>query len=166
MTKRRGSHFRSMGLGGESIVTVKPPWWTGWHDEQRGVGCFVRAQLQEPREPQGRRKLGDVPGTAFRVRHLPVLGPGAHQPPLGFQLLPGGCRVLLRRCLWRSCCWRAPEIRGSVQLSASSLCMGSAFSVCLQGKGRMGHSFSHPIHRSAKNPQIRPSISVGKWLPS
>lgn len=130
MTKWRGSHFRSMGVNGESIVTVKPPWvkylslWATQHRLFCKISVPGDSVATRPEEA-GWCTRYFIP---FMVKYLPVLVLGLHQPLLGFRFLPGGSRAVLRKCLWRSWLWKASALRCSVWL----WCLQLAHRQCLQ----------------------------------
>lgn len=160
MTKWRGSHFRSMGVNGESIVTVKPPWvkYLSLWATQRQLFCKSSVpgdSVATRPEEAGWCTRHCVP---FMVKYLPVLVVGLHQPLLGFRFLPGGSRAVLQKCLWRSRLWKAPALRRSVWCGAPSLPTGSAFGRCFPGEGALlgAHRalpylcFNHMFHGSAK----------------
>lgn len=72
MTKWRGSHFRSMGVNGESIVTDKPPWVKDLSLWAAQRWLFCKSSVPGDSTPQGQRQLDDVPGIYGQIP------PGAH----------------------------------------------------------------------------------------
>lgn len=172
MTKWRGSHFRSMGVNGESIVTVKPPWvkYLSLWATQRQLFCkssVLGDSIATRPEETGWCTRHCIP---FMVKYLPVLVLGLHQPLLGFRFLPGGSRAVLRKCLWRSQLWKAPALRRSVWL----WCIQPAHRQYLQlllsrerGAGGGTQGIAIPVSRSCQNHlKIRLRISIGKWSPT
>lgn len=110
MTKRRGNHFLSMGVNGESFVAVKPPWAQLCHYERpvSAPGCDLA-----PRRPHRHRGWG-------MVRPCIPLWSDTSQccgSPVGSQCSPGGSRAVLE------CPWLEPGAQGMPQLE--SLQMGS-----------------------------------------
>lgn len=67
MTKWRGSHFRSMGVNGESIVTVKSPWVKDLSLWATQRWLFCKSSVPGDSTPQGQRQLDDVADIAFAL---------------------------------------------------------------------------------------------------
>lgn len=141
MTKWRGSHFRSMGVNGESIVTVKPPWtkYLSLWATQGWLFCKSLVPGDSVATRPGKAGWCIRHCNPFMIKYLLVLILGLHQPLWGFWFLPGDSRTFLSKCLWKSWFWKAPALRRSVWF----WCIQLASRKCLQlllsrGRGTAG----------------------------
>lgn len=126
MTKRRGNHFLSMAVNGESIVTVKPPWvqyLSLWVTQP-----WVFGKISVPGDCAATRPeawmmyqtlhslCGQIPPSAGSS--------SAVSPSVGFQFSAGGSRAVLK-CPWSPA--QEPVLREvpqfkSLQMKSLSFC--------------------------------------------
>lgn len=169
MTKWMGSRFRSRGVSGESIVTVKPPWvkYLSLWAVQRQLFC--KSSLPGDSVATGQRKLDDVPDTAVSlwsdtsqclcwVFFSHVWISDSYQ------------EAVLQK--WRSQLWKAPAPT-LCGCGASSLPKAVPLATAFQGKG---HCHRHqgtavpvpwsPFMGLPKPLKNKAQHFIGKWSPT